>query len=286
MYNLKHNKTALITGAASGLGFEFSLLLANDSYNLILVDINASKLEKVKNHIQKVYNSQIVILIKDLSKNNIALDILNDIKDEQVDVLINNAGFGLFGSFSDTNWQRESEMLNLHINTTTQLTKLFLKGMVERDNGKILNISSLAAFQPGPLMAIYFASKAYILSFSEAIANELKGTGVTVTALCPGQTKTAFQTVVANTSFQELDSDSSCKNKFDYNMACPKGVAKYGYAAMLKGKTVAIPGRFNKFLATLSRFVPRKMTTSIVRKIQEKNRNEEVTKPPKLIVSS
>lgn len=276
MHNLKHNKTALVTGAASGLGFEFSLLLAKDSYSLILVDIDAKKLEKVKNHIQKSFNSQIVMLIKDLSKPNIAQEIFYDIKDTQVDVLINNAGFGLFGAFSDTKWQRESEMLNLHINTTTQLTKLFLKGMVKRDNGKILNISSLAAFLPGPLMAIYYASKAYILSFSEAIANELKGTGVTVTALCPGQTKTSFQEVVSGTS---------SKNKEAFNMACPKGVANYGYKAMLKGKTVAIPGRFNKFLATLSRFVPRKMTTSIVRKIQEKNRHEKIIKTPKLMSS-
>ncbi len=280
-----NNKTALITGAASGLGFEFSLLLAKDSYNLILVDIDASKLGEVKNHIEKVYNSHIVILIKDLSELNIAREIFCTIKDTQVDVLINNAGFGLFGAFSVTDWQRESEMLNLHINTTTQLTKLLLEGMVERGDGKILNISSLAAFLPGPLMAIYYASKAYILSFSQAIANELKGTGVTVTALCPGQTKTAFQEVVFNTSFQEFDSDSSCKNKFDYSMACPKGVAKYGYKAMLNGKTVAIPGRFNKFLATLSRFVPRKMTTSIVRKIQEKNRNKELIKASKLLVN-
>lgn len=163
-------------------------------------------------------------------------------------------------------------MLNLHINTTTQLTKLFLKGMVDRDKGKILNISSLAAFQPGPLMAIYYASKAYILSFSEAIANELKGTGVSVTVLCPGQTRTSFQEVV---------SARTTKNKEVFNMACPIQVAKYGYSAMLKGKTVAIPGTFNKFLATLTRFVPRNMATSIVRRIQEKNRvmePEEVVK--------
>ncbi len=276
MHNLKHNKTALVTGAASGLGFEFSQLLAKDSYNLILIDIDAKNLEYAQKRIQKTYNTNVQILVKDLSKPNIAQEIFYDIKDTQVDVLINNAGFGLFGAFSDTKWQRESEMINLHINTTTQLTKLFLKGMVKRDNGMILNISSLAAFLPGPLMAIYYASKAYILSFSEAIANELKGTGVTVTALCPGQTKTSFQGVVSCTS---------SKNKEAFNMACPKGVANYGYKAMLKGKTVAIPGRFNKFLATLSRFVPRKMTTSIVRKIQEKNRHEKIIKPPKLMSS-
>jgi uncharacterized protein len=276
MHNLKYKKTALVTGAASGLGFEFSLLLAKDSYNLILVDIDAKNLENAKKRIQKSNNINVQILIKDLSKPNIAQEIFEHVEEIPIDILINNAGFGLFGAFSDTKWQRESEMLNLHINTTTQLTKLLLGGMVERGDGKILNISSLAAFLPGPLMAIYYASKAYILSFSEAIANELKGTGVTVTALCPGQTKTSFQEVVSSTS---------CKNKKAFNMACPIEVAKYGYAAMLKGKTVAIPGRFNKFLATLSRFVPRKMTTSIVRKIQEKNRNEVTIKTPKLMVN-
>jgi uncharacterized protein len=276
MHNLKYKKTALVTGAASGLGFEFSLLLAKDSYNLILVDIDAKNLEYAKKRIQKSNNINVQILIKDLSKPNIAQEIFEHVEEIPIDILINNAGFGLFGAFSDTKWQRESEMLNLHINTTTQLTKLLLGGMVERGDGKILNISSLAAFLPGPLMAIYYASKAYILSFSEAIANELKGTGVTVTALCPGQTKTSFQEVVSSTS---------CKNKKAFNMACPIEVAKYGYAAMLKGKTVAIPGRFNKFLATLSRFVPRKMTTSIVRKIQEKNRNEVTIKTPKLMVN-
>ena len=136
--------------------------------------------------------------------------------------------------------------------------------MVERGSGKILNMSSLAAFQPGPLMAIYYASKAYILSFSEAIANELKGTGVTITVLCPGQTKTSFQEVV---------SEGTSENKIGFNIASPDEVAKYGYKAMLKGKSVAIPGAFNKFLSLLPRIMPRNTATSIVRKIQEKNRD-------------
>ena len=119
----------------------------------------------------------------------------------------------MFGTFAETNWERESAMLNLHVITTTHLTKLVLQGMIERGSGKILNMSSLAAFQPGPLMSIYYASKCYMLSFSEAIANEVKGTGVTVTALCPGPTKTAFQEVVS-----KIASD----NKINFNMACAK----------------------------------------------------------------
>jgi len=258
-------KTALVTGAASGLGYEFAQLLAKDGYDLVLIDIDAKKIELVKEELTTLYNSKIKLVIEDLSKTNVAVSIFNDLKHTPIDVLINNAGFGLFGSFSETNWDRESTMLHLHVLTTTHLIKLFLPSMIERKQGKILNVSSLAAFQPGPLMSLYYASKAYMLSFSEAIANELKGTGVTVTALCPGPTKTSFQKVVA---------DSSSDNKISFNMACPKEVVQYGYNAMMKGKTVAVPGVFNKFLSRLPRILPRNTATSIVRNIQEKNREQ------------
>lgn len=256
-------KVALVTGAASGLGYELAMLLAKDSCNLILVDIDKEKLDGVKFEIENTYFTEVYVLAKDLSQSNIAEDIFTEIGDLPIEILINNAGFGIFGTFSNTDWERESQMLNLHILTTTHLTKLALKGMVERDSGMILNMSSLAAFQPGPLMALYYASKGYILSFSEAIANELKGTGVTVTALCPGQTKTSFQDVV---------SEGCADNKISFNMGCPKVVSKYGYEAMLKGKTVAIPGTINKFLSKLPRFVSRNTATAVIRKIQEKNR--------------
>ncbi len=258
-------KTALVIGAASGLGYELSLLLASDAYNLILIDIDAENLHKVKAEIQKSYNCEVEVLIKDLSKPNVAIEIVEEIKDVVIDVLVNNAGFGLFGAFSNTEWERELDMLYVHIITSTHLTKLLLEGMVKRGSGKILNISSLAAFQPGPLMSIYYASKSYLLSFSEAIANELKGTGVTVTVLCPGPTKTSFQEVVSvNTS----------ENSIAFNMASSSDVAIYGYKAMLKGKTVAIPGLLNKFLASFHRFVSRSAAAKIVRNIQEKNRSE------------
>ncbi|OUR90319.1 short-chain dehydrogenase [Flavobacteriales bacterium 34_180_T64] len=256
-------KTALVTGAASGIGYELAQLLAKDAYQLILVDIDAEKLVEVKSDIDRDFNVDVRILVKDLSRPNIAEELMSDIDNKPIDVLINNAGFGLFGSFSDTNWERESEMLHVHVITTTHLTKLILKGMVERGSGRILNVSSLAGFLPGPLMSIYYASKGYMLSFSEAIANELKGTGVTVTALCPGPTKTGFQETV---------SENSSENKITFNMACAKKVSVYGYKAMLKGKTYAIPGVFNKFLAVLPRFISRNAVASLVRKIQEENR--------------
>jgi short-subunit dehydrogenase len=255
-----------VTGAASGLGYELALLLARDAYNLILVDIDAEKLESTKAEIQATYGVTAKTLTKDLSQIDIAQEITKEVQTTPIDVLINNAGFGLFGSFSDTCWERESKMLHLHIITTTHLTKLLLPDMIARGSGKILNVSSLAAFQPGPLMSLYYASKSYLLSFSQAIANELKGTGVTVTALCPGPTRTAFQGVV---------SDNCSKNKITFNMACAKEVAAYGYHAMIKGKTVAIPGKLNKFLSALPRFISRNMATKIVRNIQEKNRAEE-----------
>ena len=264
-------KTALITGAASGIGYELACLLAKDNYALILVDIDEKKLKDAKQKILTIGSTEIELLIKDLSQPNSAKEIMNSINNLSIDILVNNAGFGLFGAFSNTDWERESEMIHLHTYTATHLTKLVLKGMVERNSGKILNVASLAAFQPGPLMAIYYATKSYILSFSEAIANELKGTGVSLTVLCPGQTRTAFQRVVSN---------SSSKNKIDFNIACPKYVARYGYKALLKGKTVAIPGRFNKFLSVLPRIIPRGTATYLVRKIQEKNRkNNQDLKP-------
>jgi short-subunit dehydrogenase len=262
--NNEINKVALVTGAASGLGFELALLLAKDGYDLILADMDEQGLRASKEEMLESNAPSVQLICKDLSEPSAAEEIFKEINDRPIDVLINNAGFGIFGSFNDTDWERETRMLNLHILTTTHLTKLLLKGMVERGSGKILNMSSLAAFQPGPLMSLYYASKAYILSFSEAIANELKGTGVTVTVLCPGQTKTHFQEVVSN---------GNSDNKINFNVGCPKQVAKYGYEAMKKGKTVAIPGNINKFLSKLPRFVSRRTATAVIRKIQEKNRD-------------
>ncbi len=257
-------KTALVTGAASGLGLKLSLLLAKDNYNLILIDVNASNLEAAKLKILQINDVNIQMIVKDLSELEVAETIFNEIRDRPIDILVNNAGFGLFGKFSDTEWAREMQMLQLHVITSTHLVKLVLGGMLKRKSGKILNVSSLAGFQPGPLMSIYYASKAYMLSFSQALSNELKGTGVTATVLCPGPTKTSFQQVVSG--------NTSC-NKIRFNMACADQVAAYGYKAMLKGKVVAVPGVLNKFLSILPRFLTRNRATSVVRKIQEKNRD-------------
>lgn len=260
-------KTALITGAASGLGYEFAKLLAKKQYNLVLVDIDECNLDVVKEELSQQYNVEVQTLIKDLSLPNVAQTIKGDLADKPIDVLINNAGFGVFGRFSETDWKRESDMLHLHVVTVTHLTKLVLKDMIARGSGKIMNVSSVAAFQPGPLMAIYYASKAYMLSFSEAIANELKGSGVTVTALCPGPVDTSFQK-----SVEKHISNKDSRHKIGFNMGTASEVAYYGYHAMMKGTSVAIPGTINKFLALIHRFVSRNIATKIVRFIQEKNR--------------
>ncbi len=178
--------------------------------------------------------------------------------DYNVTILINNAGFGNFGEFIETNWQKEAEMIQLNILALTHLTKLLLKGMVERKSGKILNLASIASFQPCPLMAVYGATKAYVLSFSEAIANELKGTGITVTALCPGPTKTNFFKAAGN------EDSKLVKGK---KIPASEEVAIYGYEAMKKEKTVAIHGLKNKVFASSVGFAPRNLATKISRKV-------------------
>lgn len=258
------NKTCLITGAAAGLGYEFSKLALHDGYNLILIDIDTEKLIEVKKELEKLSNLKVKIISKDLCKPNIAHEIYNAIIGENIEMLINNAGFGVFGAFNETNWKREENMMYLHMLTSTHLTKLVMKDMVHANSGKILNVSSLAAFQPGPLMAIYYASKSFLLSFTEAVARELKGSGVSISVLCPGPTKTNFQATV---------SENTSENKIAVNMASVKTVAQYGYQAFLKGKIVIIPGVMNKILAFLPRILPRRTAANIVYNIQTSNRD-------------
>lgn len=268
-------KSSIVTGGASGLGLEFAKILLSDGYQVIVIDKDHISLSEFLKEVGEQYKNSITLMTKDLSEKGVAKEIHEALKDRKIDVLINNAGFGLFGKFQETDWEREESMINLHIMNTTHLTKLFLKDMLKRDSGEILNIASLAGFQPGPLMSIYYASKAYVLHFTEAIANEIKETGVSISVLCPGQTRTNFQRTV---------SASSSKNKIGFNVACPVAVAKYGYKALQKGVVVIIPGRFNKFLANLNRVLRRSTSTSIVRRIQEKNRDASLVDQPHMIV--
>ena len=193
-------ETALITGATKGIGYELTKLFARDSYNLVLIARDAKKLNEIKTDLNNEYNVDILIIVKDLSKPNAALEIFNETVEKQIviNVLVNNAGIGDFGKFQKQNFLKINEILQINIVSLTELTRLFMSNMLKKKEGKILNISSMAAFQPGPYMAVYYASKAYVQSFSEAITSELKGTGVSVTTLCPGPTKSGFQKEVGS----------------------------------------------------------------------------------------
>jgi short-subunit dehydrogenase len=255
--------TALITGASGGIGMELAKIHASKGDNLVLVARNLSKLDELKGQLVKAYGIKVLNIGIDLSVNNAAQEVYNRTSSEniQVDYLINNAGFGDFGLFTDTDWNKELQMINLNITTLTQFTKYYLKDMVKRGSGKIMNVASTAAFQPGPLMAVYFATKSYVLHFSEAIDNEVRQKGVTVTALCPGATESGFQAAAA------MEDSALVKGK---KMPSSRQVALYGYAAMMKGKRVAIHGIMNDVLANSVRFLPRGLVLKVSRMLLAK----------------
>lgn len=255
-------KTALITGASNGIGLELSKIHASKGGNLVLVARNKTKLESLKSELESKYGIKILIIEKDLSEKNSAMEVYEETNKHniQVDILINNAGFGDFGMFAETDWNKEQQMINLNITTLTLLTKLYLKNMIARREGKIMNVASTAAFQSGPTMAVYYATKAFVLSFSEAIDNEVRDFGVTVTALCPGATESGFQSAAS------MEESNLVKGK---KLPSSKEVADYGYKAMMKGKVVAIHGIMNWILANSVRFLPRPIVVKTTRKIQD-----------------
>ncbi|HRI01448.1 MAG TPA: SDR family oxidoreductase [Saprospiraceae bacterium] len=255
--------TALITGASSGIGLELAKVHASKGGDLVLVARNKSKLDELKTEIEKQYKVSVYAIGKDLSAKNSAQEVYEETINQriQIDYLINNAGFGDYGMFTDTDWNKEEQMINLNITTLTQFTKLFLREMGKRGNGKIMNVASTAAFQSGPTMAVYFATKAYVLSFSEAVNNEVCDQGITITTLCPGATESGFQAAAA------MEESNLVKGK---KLPTSKEVAEYGYTSMLKGKTVAIHGFMNWILANSVRFTPRALVVKITRKLQDK----------------
>ena len=252
--------TALVTGASSGIGLEFAKLLASKNYNLIIIARNEEKLNSLKKELESKHGIQVIVKAKDLSKPEVAREIYDDLHKQNIKIslLINNAGFGEHGHFLNTSWQKESDMIQVNITSLMRLTKVFLEDMVAQGAGRILNVASVAAFMPGPFMATYFATKAFVLSFSEAIANELKGTGVTVTALCPGPTESGFQ-ATAN-----VEETNLVKGK---KLPSSKKVAEFGYKALMRGKTVAVHGFMNRLQVFGVRFIPRSIVRAIVRKV-------------------
>lgn len=252
-------KTALITGASSGFGYEFVKLFTKDNYDLILVARNIEKLEEIRNEFT---SSKIIVIQKDLTKLNSVKELYNEIKEIglNIDVLVNNAGFGLLGEFDTLDVDRQINMIQLNVAALTELTHYVLKEMKQRRSGKILNVASTAAFQPGPLMAVYYATKAYVLSFSEALVEELKGTGITVTTLCPGASKTNFAKV-ANVE----------KTKMFSKAMSADVVAQLGYKALMKGQRVIIAGTLNKLGAYSAKFLPRSFVAKIAKAITREN---------------
>lgn len=255
-------RTALITGASGGIGYEFVKLFAQDGYNLVLVARSEQKLNQIADELKSKFGIDVKVIAKDLANPSAPEEIFSQLQQAsiKIDILINNAGFASYGLFNETDLTAELQMLQVNVVCLTHLTKLFLKDMVKQGYGKILNLASTAAFQPGPLMAVYFASKAYVLSLSEAIANELEGTGVTVTALCPGPTESNFQKRAAMEDSKLVSGQK---------IMDAETVAKIGYDALFDNKTVVVPGLKNKLLTESVRFTPRKLVTKIVRSMQE-----------------
>ena len=255
-------KTALITGASVGIGRELAKLFAQDGYNLVLVARNAARLQEVAADLAKQFGVSAKSFPLDLTSSAAPQFLFDQLQRENiiVDVLINNAGYGKLGAFAEVPYEESAGQIVLNISALTHLTKLFLAPMLERKSGRILNVASTAGFQPGPLMAVYYASKAYVISFSESLANELQGTGVSVTCLCPGLTDTEFQTRAGTektTLFQRTRPMDAAT------------VARDGYRALMKGKPLVISGMRNRLLMESLRISPRRVVTAVSRKFLE-----------------
>lgn len=258
----KLRKPALVTGASSGIGLEFAKLLAAAGHDLVLVARSEDKLQALAGKLEQKHATQSRIIAADLSKPGAATALSETLDAEgiELEILINNAGFGQFGLFCETDPRTDLDMIQVNIVALTELTKHVAQGMVARGRGRLLNVASTAAFQPGPLMAVYYATKAYVLSLTEALAVELEGTGVSVTALCPGPTASGFQAAA------KLE-----KSKLVSGMSLPSSasVAAYGMQALMRGQTVAIPGVQNRLLVQSVRLMPRKAIARLVKRIQE-----------------
>jgi uncharacterized protein len=256
-------QTALITGASGGIGYELAKLFAHDRYNLVLVARNADRLSQAATELQSQFGITVKTIALDLTEASAPKFLFDQLQREgdAVDILVNNAGFGVFGEFASISEEDILGQINLNIAALTDLTRLFLPAMLARRSGKIMNVASTAAFQPGPLMAVYYATKAYVLSFSQALANEVARSGVVVSCFCPGATDTDFQKR-ANLG------NSRLFKKFRPMTA--EAVARDGYRGLMAGRTVVISGAKNWLVAESVRFAPRKLVTALSRWVAEK----------------
>jgi len=249
---------ALITGASSGIGMELARIAASNNMNLILLARNAEKMMQLRTELEELYPVKVLAVGCDLADPDTVEKIKTLLHGRGIvpDILINNAGFGMYGSFDRIGTETEENMIQLNIASLTGLTKVIYRQMRSRGKGRILNVSSIAGFMPGPWMAAYHASKAFVLSFSEALAVEAKGSGVTVTAWCPAPTETNFENRAST------GAGIKAFKKFG-KLPTAVQVAKYGWKSMMKGKTVAIHGKMNRLLIFLIRFLPRKTVSNI-----------------------
>jgi short-subunit dehydrogenase len=247
--------TALITGASSGIGAELAKLCAADGYDVVLVARQRAALEELAFSISQAHGVAARAVIADLADATAVRAVFDSAA--SVDILVNNAGFGLRGAYAATDWEAEARMIQVNVTALAHLTKLYLPGMIARRSGRILNVASTAAFVPGPFMAMYYATKAFVFSFSLAVANELQGTGVTLTVLCPGPTRTNFFETAgtANTNILKGPSMSAAS------------VAREGYDAMMAGKAETIAGWRNRWMIWGARFAPRRMLAGIARRL-------------------
>lgn len=257
-------KTALITGASAGIGFELSKIFTRHHHNLVLVARREDRLLELKKELEESFQIKAHVIPLDLTHSDAPKQLYDELKKQTIaiDILVNNAGFGLQGTFAKTDIDTERNMIELNIQALTGLTKLFLRDMVAKHEGKILNVASTASFLPGPYMSVYYASKAYVLSFSKALAYETRNDGVTISVLCPGPTDTEFQE----------QAGIAHSNIFSGKMlpvTTAREVAEAGYRGLMKGKTVIIPGLVNKIGAYSSNFSPSFITNRVVEKLHK-----------------
>lgn len=267
------NKYALITGATSGIGYELAKCFAKDSYNLILVARNEDRLNDVTNELKKNYSVEITPIVKNLFAPDAAEEIYDHTKRMgiTVDVLVNDAGQGEWGPFVDTSLERDLDIIHLNIIGLLSLTKLFLRDMVRRNEGKILQVGSEAGTTPMPLLAVYAATKAFVLSFSAALAEELRDTNITITALLPGATDTDF--------FHKAGQEDTVTYR-ETHLASPEVVAQDGYEALMKGERKIISGAKTKLHVWLNDLLGTKVSTSNARKANEPSHNTAGEKLP------
>lgn len=257
------SKTAIITGASGGIGLELTKLLARDGYDVVLVARSEDKLLKIKRAVEKRYGVNAYIFACDLTKGNAAEEVSDFCEEHslEISVLVNNAGFGDCAPFVNSDWSKQDDMIKLNVTALVQMTRCFLPQMVERKEGRILNIASVASLCAGPYMSVYYASKAFVRSFSEAIAKECEGKGVSVTALCPGPVDTGFEKT------------ANVGNAPAFNLlplADPKDVALCGYKAMMRGKKLKYYGLSAKAMSFAVRLLPRSVSASVAAKLNEK----------------